>query len=73
MMEQTKPTERHGNTVFVAGVNHLLVADGTAGLDNSGNAAAVRALNVIAEGKERVTAQTNACHFAQPFFLLNLG
>ena len=57
-MEEAQAAKCHGNTVFVAGVNHLLVADGTAGLDNGGHAAAVRALNVVAEGEERVTAQS---------------
>ena len=73
MMEQSQAAKRHGDAVFVTGVNHLLVADGTAGLDNGGHAAAVRAFNVIAEGEKRVAAQTNACNLAEPFFLLNLG
>jgi hypothetical protein len=30
MVEQAQAAKGHGNTVFVAGVNHLLVADGTA-------------------------------------------
>ena len=59
MMEQTQAAKCHGNTIFVAGFNHLLVADGTASLDNGGHAAAVRALNVVAEGEERVAAQRN--------------
>ena len=58
MVEQSQAAKGHGNAVFVAGVNHLLVADGTAGLDNGGHAAAVRALNVVAEGEERVAAQS---------------
>ena len=73
MVEQAQAAKCHGNAVFVAGVNHLLVADGTAGLDNGGHAAAVRALNVVAEGEKRVAAQANAGDLAQPFFLLSLG
>ena len=73
MVEQPQAAKGHGNTVFVAGVNDLLVTDGTAGLDNGGHAAALRAFNVVAEGEERVTAQANACYFAQPFLLLSLG
>ena len=71
MMEQPQAAKCHGNAVFVAGVNHLLVTDGTASLDNGGHAAAVRTLNVVAEGEERVAAQANSRYFAQPFFLLN--
>ena len=73
MMEQTQAAKCHGNAVFVAGVNHLLIADGTAGLDNSGHAAAMRALNVVAEGEKRVAAEGNACDLAEPFLLLSLG
>ena len=56
MVEQAQAAKGHGNTVLVAGVDHLLIADGTASLDNSCHAAAVRALNIVAEGEERVTA-----------------
>ena len=56
MVEQAQAAKGHGNTVFVTGVNHLLVSDGAAGLDNGGHAAAVRTLNVVAEGEERVAA-----------------
>jgi hypothetical protein len=56
VVEQAQAAKGHGNTVLVAGVNHLLIADGTASLDNGGHAATVRALNVVAEGEERVAA-----------------
>ena len=73
MMEQPQAAKCHGNTVFVAGVNHLLVADGTAGFDNGGHAATVRALNVVAERKERVAAQAYAGDLGEPFFLFRFG
>ena len=70
MVEQAQTAKGHGYAVFVAGVDHLLVTDGTAGLDNGGHTAAVSALNVVAEGEERVAAQDNSRYFTQPFFLL---
>ena len=56
MVEQAQAAKGHGHAVFIAGVDHLLVADGTAGLDNGGHAAAVRALDVVAKGEERIAA-----------------
>jgi hypothetical protein len=38
--------------------------------DNDGHAAAVRALNVVIEGEECVTAQTNAGNFGKPYLFL---
>ena len=73
MVEQAQAAKGHGNAIFVAGVNDLLVADGTTSLDNGGHAAAVRALNVVAEGEERVAAEGYTGHLAQPLFLLSLG
>ena len=57
MMEQPDAAERHRNAVLVAGVDHLCVADGAARLRNSGHAAAARALDIIAEREEGITAQ----------------
>ena len=56
MMKEAQAAKCHGNAIFVTGVNHLLVADGAAGLDNGCYAAAVRTLNVVAEGEKRVAA-----------------
>jgi hypothetical protein len=56
VVKQPQAAKGHGDAVFIAGVDHLLVADGATGLDNGGYAAAVRALNVVAEGEERVAA-----------------
>jgi hypothetical protein len=59
MMEQPQTAKGHDNAVFIACINYLLVADGTAGLDNGGHTAAMRALNVVTEREESVAAQTN--------------
>ena len=60
VMEQPDAAERHGNAVLVAGVNDLLVPDGAAGLDDGRHAGAAGALDVVAEGEERVRAQADA-------------
>ena len=73
MVEQAQTAKGHGNAIFVAGVNDLLVADGTAGLDDGSHAAAAGALDVVAEREECVAAQTNAGHLAEPFLLLSFG
>ena len=66
MMEQPDAAERHRNAVLVAGVDHLCVADGAARLYNGGHAAAARALDVIAEREEGITAQAHTGHGIQP-------
>ncbi len=54
VVEQTQATECHGHAEFIAGFNHLCIADRTAGLHNGAYAAAVGALDIIAEGEERI-------------------
>ena len=56
MMEQAEAAKGHGNAVFVAGIDHLLVADGATGFDNGGYTATMRALDIIAKGEERIAA-----------------
>ena len=70
-MEQTDPGKCHGDTVLVAGLDDLAVADGTARLCDILHAALSGALNVVSEGEEGVTSQGNALHAVQPgaFFL----
>ena len=69
MVEQTQSAKGHGNAVFVTGVDHLLIADGTAGFHNGRNTAATGALNVVPEGEEGVAAQGNACNLGKPLLL----
>ena len=73
MVEQTQAAKCHDNAVFVAGVNHLLVADGTSGLDNGGHTTAVGAFDVISKGKKGVAAQAYTCNLAKPFLFLSFG
>ena len=67
-MEQPQPAKSHGDAVFIAGLDHLLVTDGTAGFDNGGNPAAMCALNIVAEREKRVAAQANTCDLGKPGF-----
>ena len=54
MME--KPDVRHGHCypVFVAGLDHVVVADGAAGLGDIGDAASGGSLDIVAEREESV-------------------
>ena len=71
-MEQPQAAEGHGDAVLVAGINDLLVTDGTAGLHDGGHAGAAGTLDVVAEGEEGIRAQAHAGDLAQ-VFLLFLG
>ena len=56
-MEQPQAAEGHGDAVLVAGINDLLVTDGTAGLHDGGHTGAAGTLDVVAEGEEGVGTQ----------------
>ena len=71
-MEQPQAAEGHGDAVLVAGINDLLVTDGTAGLHDGSHAGAAGTLDVVAEGEEGVGTQAHAGDLAQ-VFLLFLG
>lgn len=71
MVEQADACERHCDVVLVAGIDYVIVTDGAARLRNVLYAAAVCALNVVAEREECVRAEGNAVQGFQPsrFFL----
>ena len=73
MVEQANAAECHGNAVFVAGVDHLLVANGAAGLHNGSHAAAMGALDVVAKREEGIAAHAHARYMAQILALFGLG
>ena len=56
MMEQTDACKCHGNAVFVAGFNDMIVTYRASCLSYILYAALVRTLDVIAEGEESVRA-----------------
>ena len=53
-MEQPQAAEGHGDAVLVAGVDDLLVADGTAGLHDGSHAGAAGALDIVTEGDKKI-------------------
>ena len=59
MMEQANAAEGHHDAVLVAGFDDLGIADAAAGFHNGSNAAAVCALDVVAEGEEGIAAQAD--------------
>ena len=54
VMEQADAGKCHSNPIFVAGFDHIVVADGAAGLRDVFHAAFMRAFNVVSEGEESV-------------------
>ena len=54
MMEQTHTREGHGNAVFVAGLDDIVVTDTAAGLCNVFHATLVGTFDVVAEGEEGI-------------------
>ena len=52
MMEQADTGKCHGDTVFVAGFNYMVITYRTSGLGNVFYSALVGAFNVVSEGEE---------------------
>ena len=59
MVEQTNTREGHRNPILIAGLDHIVISHAAAGLGDELHAALMGALDVVAEGEERITAQ---CH-----------
>lgn len=62
MVEQAHTGERHDHAVFVAALYNKVVADGTAGLCDIFNSAALCSLDVVAEREECVRAERYAVY-----------
>ena len=56
MVEQTDACKRHGDAVFVAGFDDMVITYRTACLGDVFHAALVRTLDVVAEGEESIRA-----------------
>ena len=54
MVEKPHSRERHGNAVLIACHDDMIVTDGAAGFCDVLNSALVSALDVVAEGEERI-------------------
>ena len=72
-MEQTNAGEGHCYSVFVAGLDDIVVAYRASGLSYILNAALVCTLNVVAEREECVAAQSHLGVLGYPFLLLLHG
>ncbi len=73
MVEEPHAGEAHGDAVLVGRLDHVVVADGAAGLGNIFHAAAESALNVVSEGEESVGTEGHTGVACQPFLLLFRG
>ena len=69
MVEKADAGEAHDHVVGVAGCDDVVVADGAAGLCDVFDAAAVCALDIVAEGEEGVGAQGHVGVACKPCFL----
>ena len=70
MVEQAHAGECHGDTVFVAGLNHIVVAHGTSGLGNELHSTLVGALDIVAKGEEGVAAKCHTSVAGNPLLFL---
>ena len=59
VMEESHSRERHSDAVLVAGLDDLIVTNGSAGLTNIGHAAPARALYIVTEREECIRCE---CH-----------
>ena len=64
-MEQCEPQGAMAMPLLVAGVDDLLVADGTARLHDGSHAGAAGALDIVTEGKRRRTREQTRSRLAQ--------
>ena len=69
MMEEAQAGHRHGNSIFIARFDDIVVADRTAGLGNVVDAAAMSSFDVVAKGEESVAAEGYAVELSNPGFL----
>ena len=54
MVEETNARKCHGDTVAIAGLNDLVIANGSARFRDIRDTALPRSFNVIAEGEEGI-------------------
>ena len=73
MMEQPETGKRHGNAVFIAGFNNIVVTDTAACLSDIFNAAALCTFDIIAEREECVAAERYAFKLRNPGFFSPRG
>lgn len=60
VVEEARSREAHRDAIPVGCRDHVVVADGAAGLHDVGDAGPVGALDVVSKGEERVGAERDA-------------
>lgn len=73
MMEQSYACHGHGDVIFIACLNNMVVANGASGLGDVRYTAFVRALNVVTEGEEGVATQGHFLVLGYPGLLFICG
>lgn len=73
VMEQSDAGKRHNHSVLIAGLNNMIVANGTAGLCHVFHPASVGSFDIVAKREEGVGAQGNAAKLIEPcsFFIMS--
>ena len=69
MMEQAQAGHGHGDVVFIARFDDIVIADGAAGLGDVVDTAAMSPFDVVTEGEESIAAQGDAVELGNPGFL----
>ena len=69
MMEQAQAGHGHGDVVFIARFDDIVIADGAAGLGDVVDTAAMSPFDVVTKGEESITAQGDAVELGNPGFL----
>ena len=62
MVEQPDPREGHNHAVLVAGLDHLVVTHGAAGLGYIFHSALMSAFNVVSKREEGIRAKGDTAH-----------
>ena len=73
VMEKTHAGERHGNAILVGGSDHVVIADGAAGLSDILHAALAGTLHIITKGEECIAAHSHTGLRGDPSLLLLCG
>ena len=63
MVEETETCHGHGNPVLIAGIDNMVIANGTACLGNVIYPAAMSPFDIVTERKERITTERYAVQF----------
>ena len=68
-MEQAHTSEGHYDTILIAGLNHMVISNGAAGLRDVFNTGLACALNIVTEGEECIGTNRNTGHSCNPSLL----